>query len=101
MLAGMSLIIEPSEFSQPDFAVTWREADGRAVRVGRISRANAGAPDGTPWVWTIDLFQRAGRAEPHQGHAASEDEARAKWQEHWDSADVPVRWPPVRPASSG
>ena len=87
----MSLFIEPSEFSQPDFAVTWREADGRAVRIGRISRANAGAP---PWVWTIDLFQRAGRAEPHQGHAATEDEARAKWKRCWETGDVPVRWPP-------
>jgi hypothetical protein len=44
----MSLIIGPNEFTQPDFTVTWRKADGRAIKVGRIFRAYAGVPKETP-----------------------------------------------------
>jgi hypothetical protein len=43
----MSLFIGPNDFTQPDFTVTWREADGRAIKVGRIFRAYAGVPKET------------------------------------------------------
>ena len=32
--------------------------------------------------------------EPHQGHAETLNEATAAWRKCWDSADVPIHWPP-------
>ena len=93
----MSLFIGPGEFGQSDFVVTWREADGRAVKVGRMFKINTRVPNETPWVWTIDFFQRAGRPKPHRGRCATQEAAWAAWQQCWESADVPVRWTPAFP----
>jgi hypothetical protein len=90
------LFLLPSDDARvgPDYTVRWREPDGRELSVGRIFRASAGVPEATPWFWSVDFDQRPGRAEPHEGHAATEEDARASWKRCWESADVPIRWPP-------
>ena len=89
----MRLFLRPNEFTQPDYTVTLRADDGRALTVGRIFHAGAGVPKETPWVWTVEFHQRKGRAEPHQGNAASFEEATVAWKLCWTSADVPIKWP--------
>ena len=91
----MPLFIRPNEFTQPDYTVIYRADDDRQINVGRIFRAGAGVPKETPWVWSVEFHQRTGRAEPHQGNAATEAEAKAAWRRCWNSADVPIRWPPA------
>ena len=40
-------------------------------------------------------FQQCdGRAAPHDGYAASEEEAKAAWKRCWDSGNLPINWPP-------
>ena len=90
----MPLFIRPNDFTQPDHSVVWREDDGRELHVGRIFHANAGVPKETTWVWTVEYHQRKGRAGPHQGYCATEDEAKDAWKRCWESADMPIRWPP-------
>jgi hypothetical protein len=90
---GMTLSYRVNNFTQPDYSIVWR-ADGREFIVGRIFKANADVPRETRWVWSVEFHQRAGRTEPHQGHCATEDEAKAAWKRCWQSADVPVKWPP-------
>ena len=34
-------------------------------------------------MWTVEFHQRKGRAEPHQGHVLTEDEAKAQWKRCW------------------
>jgi hypothetical protein len=91
----MRLFIRPNEFTQPDYTVTYRDDDGRALTVGRIFHANAGVPKETPWVWTVEFHQRKGRSEPHQGNAASFEDATTAWKRCWNSADMPINWPPA------
>lgn len=79
---------------QNDFSVVWKEP-GRERHVGRILYTeNATAKGVGVWFWTVEFHQRGGREEPHQGNADSKEAAKAAWRRCWDSADVPVKWPP-------
>jgi hypothetical protein len=89
----MKLTIRPNEFTQPDYTITYIADDGRRLAVGRIFRASAGVPAATPWVWTVEYHQRAGRAGPYDGHTADFEAAKAAWKRCWESADVPINWP--------
>lgn len=79
------LTIRPNEFTQPDYDVILRSDDSRARVVGRIYHAWPKLNSGY-WFWTVDFFHRKGRAEPHQGRAVTEAEAKAAWRACWDSA---------------
>jgi hypothetical protein len=77
----------------PDYAVVWKEADGRERKVGRISHdPNGIAWGGLQWFWGVDFQQWQGRPQPYSGRAADLKEAEMKWRRCWDSADVPIRW---------
>ena len=95
----MTLSIRPNGFIQPDFSVIWREPDGREMSVGRIFfSANTGGVPRPPWMWTVEYMQRKGRAEPHQDFADDREAAMAAFKACWESADVPIHWPPgLRP----
>src|SRR5688500_17716517 len=41
-----------------------------------------------PWFRGVQIFQRRGRAEPHQGQVGTLEEAKAAWRNCWDSADA-------------
>ena len=88
----MPLFLRRRDSDMPDYWVMYRADDGRELCVGRIFKPDA--VKGLPWMWTVDFHQRQGRAEPHQGHVLTEDEAKAAWKRCWESADVPIRWPP-------
>jgi hypothetical protein len=89
------LTIAPNEFTQPDYSVFYTAPDGRKLEVGRIFRASAGASHETPWFWSVVFQQRDGRAAPHQGYVADFQTAKASWKRCWESADVPIEWPPA------
>jgi hypothetical protein len=46
-------------------------------------------------VWTVEHHQRAGPAGPYDGHAADFEAAKTAWKHCWESADVPINWPPA------
>jgi len=85
----MPLFFNRSDSATPGYLVFYRADDGRELYVGRIFKS-----DGLPWMWSVEFHQRKGRAEPHQGHVVTEDEARAAFKHYWESADVPINWPP-------
>jgi hypothetical protein len=92
------LFIRPNEFNEParpDYSVIYRETDGRELTVGRIFLGRAGFPAGKPWNWAVQFHQCDGRDEPHDGYAATEQEAKFAWKRCWESADVPINWPPA------
>ena len=95
----MALFLRPKETKKPDYSVVYRAGDGRELYVGRIFESCG--MKGLPWMWTVEFHQRKGRPEPHQGHVLTEEEAKAAWKRCWDSADVPVRWPPSLVKPSG
>jgi len=79
-----------------DYSVAFKAADGRELYVGRIfydPTARAGM-DGDPWFWAVEFHQRPGRSQPHQGICEGEAAAKEAWCKCWESADVPIRWPP-------
>jgi hypothetical protein len=88
------LTIRPNDFTQPDYTVTFKAEDGRRLTVGRIFLASAGVPKETPWCWSVEFHQRNGRAAPHDGHAPDLEAAKAAWKRCWESAEVPIDWPP-------
>lgn len=89
------LFYKPSDIGENHFAVIWHEGDGRSHTAGHIYYSRSTGMTGRPpWFWSIDWFQRAGRAEPYQGHAETFEEALAAHKRCWNSADVPFRWPP-------
>ena len=91
----MALLIRPNEFSPTDFSVVWRDPDGRELHVGRIFfNANTGGIPRPSWLWTVEYHQRKGRTEPHQGFAGDREAAMVAFKACWDSADVPIHWPP-------
>ena len=89
------LTIGRPDKTRPDYTITYIAADGRKTVVGRIFSAQAGTPAGTPWFWTVEFHQRAGRTPPHQGYVADFDAAQSAWRRCWGSADVPIKWPPA------
>ena len=91
-----TIVLRPNGFSQPDYDVIHKDPDGRERSVGRIFHGTSGTVGGaTPWFWTVEHHQRRRRAAPHQGRCDTLDEAKAAWRRCWDSADVPIHWPPV------
>ena len=81
----------------PDYSVMFKAPEGRELHVGRIfygPTARAGT-DGEPWFWSVEFHQRRGRTEPHQGICEGEALAKEQWRKCWDSADVPINWPPA------
>ena len=46
--SAMALFIRPNEFTQPEYDVTYRDEDGRALTVGRIFHGRAGVPKALP-----------------------------------------------------
>ena len=93
--AGMTLpgtiVLRPNEFSGQGYEIIYKDPnDGRELTVGRIFCLGG---DKQPWFWGITSSQRQGRAEPHQGHAETLDQATAAWRKCWDSADTPINWP--------
>ncbi len=87
------LVFPRSDSNVPGYSVMYCADDGHELYVGRIFKLDA--IEGLPWMWTVDFHQRKGRAEPHEGHVQTEDEAKAAWKRCWESADVPIRWPPT------
>ena len=47
------------------------------------------------WDWNIEFHQRPGRAFPHWGTADTLEDAMAALKACWESADVPIKWPPA------
>ena len=90
----MTLSIVPNKFTQPDFTVFYTAPDGRKLPVGRIFKATA-APQETPWFWSVEFHQRANRVAPHQGQCEDLETAKAALKRCWESADVPIKWPPA------
>jgi hypothetical protein len=90
----MRLFVRPNEFLQPDYTVTCRTDDGRALSVGRIFHASAEAPQSKGWVWIVDAQQRKGRLGPFRGRTANFEDATIAWKRCWESADVPINWSP-------
>ena len=91
----MTIVLRAHDRSD-DYSVIWKEPD-RECYVGRIFHDPNGVSgnDGKrEWFWTVDFSQRKGRTEPHQGRADSVEEAKAAWRRCWDSAAVPINWPP-------
>jgi hypothetical protein len=86
-----TIVLRPNEFSGQGYEMVYKDPDGRELTVGRIFRL---AADERPWFWGVTSSQRRGRAAPHQGHGATLEEATAAWRNCWDSADVPIHWPP-------
>ena len=72
------LSIRPNELTQPDFDVILSADDGTKRVVGRIYQTWPKLTAGY-WFWAVDFFHRRGRAEPYQGRAATEAEAREAW----------------------
>jgi hypothetical protein len=88
-----AIVLRPNGFSQPDYSVIDKDPDGQELAVGRIFRNHGLVGGGQPRFWGVEFFQRAGRAEPHQGQVDTLDEAKAAWRQCRDSADVPIHWP--------
>ena len=95
----MPLFIRPNQFDEPtlpDYSVIYRDDNyGAQLYVGRIFLARAGVPKETPWTWSVEFHQRAGRAAPHDGYEATEEAAKAAWKRCWESGNPPIYWPDV------
>jgi hypothetical protein len=89
-----TILLQPNEFTQPDYSIVHKDPDGRALEIGRIYRDTTGTVNrAKPWFWMVEHHQRRGRAGPHQGRCDSLEEAKAAWCKCWDSADTPIHWP--------
>jgi hypothetical protein len=78
-----------------DYTLIWKEADGRELSVGRIFHAIAGVDPETPWFWGVEFHQAQGRSKPWYGYAADFEVAKEAWKRCWESAEVPIDWPPA------
>jgi hypothetical protein len=76
-----------------DYSLVYHHADGREVTVGRIFKNPGLAGGERPWLWSLEVRQRPGRAEPYHGQLDTLEEAKAAWRKCWESADVPINWP--------
>lgn len=87
--AAMPLFLRPiPEFTQPDYAVIWKDEAGKETSVGRIFQTDTARADGkTVWFWTMEFHQRQGRSAPHQGHAEDRDAATAAFRRCWESKE--------------
>ena len=91
----MPIFLRANEFSQPDYSVIYRHDGGRELHVGRIFKDHGFVDGGGAWFWSVEFHQAQGRASPWYGRAETLEEAKAAWRKCWDSADVPIRWPPA------
>ena len=92
----MALFLRRNQFVGEDYSVIYRDGDGAEHDddVGRIFLKSAGHPEGLPWFWAVEFFQRQGRTPPHQGVVANRESAMAAFKRCWESADIPIRKSP-------
>jgi len=90
----MAIFLWPNEFSQPDYSVIYRHDGGRELHVGRIFKGHGFVGGGGSWFWGVEFHQAQGRALPFYGQVDTLEDAKAAWRKCWDSADVPIKWPP-------
>src|SRR4051794_12463948 len=90
-----AIVQRPNDFSQPDYDVVYKDPDGRERIVGRTFRNHGLAGGARTWFWGVEFHQALGRANPWYGQVETVEEARAAWRICWDSADVPINWPPA------
>src|SRR5262245_39503695 len=67
----------------------WRNPDDYTVHegertVGRVFCVDAAHPDGRAWMWTIEFHERRGEP-PHQGHAATREDAMESFRRAWNA----------------
>jgi hypothetical protein len=81
---------------RPRYTVIYREEDGRSLVVGCISSTRPYGPESEerPWAWSVEFHQWKGRQDPYSGREVTFEDATAAWKRCWDSADVPIDWPP-------
>jgi hypothetical protein len=80
------LLLRRSDFSQPDYSVLCRDADGQEYDVGRIYFSVAMSTDtARRWWWGVYGPYRKSRQPPYEGLAQSLIEARAAFRRCWDS----------------
>lgn len=75
----MALVLRRNEFQGEDFTVIHRAADGAEHDIG-IFLKSAGHPEGLPWFWAVEFFQREGRTPPHQGVVPDRDCCETGWR---------------------
>jgi hypothetical protein len=76
----MTLVLRPIlDFSQPDYSVIWKTPDGTERDVGRVYYSPCVSSDPTTcWRWSV-------YGQPHDGLAATLDDANAAFRLCWDS----------------
>ena len=84
----------PNQISRPDYSVIYRDDSGRQLHVGRIFKGHGFVGGGSAWFWGVEFHQAQGRALPFYGQVDTFEEAKTAWHKCWDSADIPIRWPP-------
>jgi hypothetical protein len=77
-----------------DYSVIYREDGGRELHVGRIFKGHGFVGGGGCWFWAVEFHQAKGRVVPFFGQVDTLEAAKAACRKCWDSADVPIRWPP-------
>ena len=95
----MTLYRRRSDVGPDHFVIVHKESDGRELAIGfihnptRTNLTSLGA-----WEWNIEHHQRAGRSLPQWGTSETLGGAMAALKACWESADVPIKWPPaIRP----
>ena len=79
-----------SSCTRKAMAETWRSVSST---IQRADSQHHGA-----WEWNIEHHQRAGRSLPQWGTSETLEGAMAALKACWESADVPIKWPPaIRP----
>ena len=68
---------------------------GRELTVGRIFKNHGFTGGAQSWFWSVEFHQTQGRVTPHNGQVETLEEAKAAWRKCWDSADMPINWPPT------
>ena len=95
----MTLYRRRSDVGPDHFVIVHKAGDGREIAIGfihnptRTNLTTLGA-----WEWNIEHHQRAGRSLPQWGTSETLNGAMAELKACWESADVPIKWPPaIRP----
>ena len=83
----MTLYRRRSDVGPDHFVIMHKESDGRDL-------STKGA-----WEWNIEHHQRAGRSLPQWGTSEPLGGAMAALKACWESADVPIKWPPGHAAA--
>ena len=92
----MTLYRRPSDVGADHFVIMHKESDGRKLAIGFIHQ-----PTRSPlsvlgaWEWNIEHHQRSGRSLPQWGTSETLKGAMAALKACWESADVPIKWPPA------